>query len=133
MRADDIETEVFLFPAAGHAEKEGAFTQTQRMVQWREKAVDPPGDARSEAWFIHQLALRLIERAKASDDPLDEPLRALDWWYPEDDLGDPDMKRSWRRSTVGRPLRQPTRRALSSVSIARAIHITARSWKDSPS
>ena len=31
---------------------------------------------------MHQLALRLIAKAKASNDPLDEPLRALDWWYP---------------------------------------------------
>jgi formate dehydrogenase major subunit len=92
LRTEDIETEVFFFPAAGHAEKEGAFTQTQRMLQWREKAVDPPGDARSDAWFMHQLALRLIAKAKQSTDPLDVPLRALNWWYPEDKLGDPQME-----------------------------------------
>ena len=92
LKTEEIETEVFFFPAAGHAEKEGAFTQTQRMLQWREKAVDPPGDARSEAWFMHQLALRLIAKAKQSNDPLDEPLRALDWWYPEDEFGDPHME-----------------------------------------
>jgi len=92
LRAEEIDTEVFFFPAAGHAEKEGAFTQTQRMLQWREKAVDPPGDARSESWFMHQLALRLIEKAERSDDPLDEPLRALDWWYPEDEHGEPRME-----------------------------------------
>ena len=92
LRTEEIETEVFLFPAAGHAEKEGAFTQTQRMLQWRQKAVDPPGDARSEGWFMHQLALRLISKAKQSNDPLDEPLRALDWWYPEDRVGDPEME-----------------------------------------
>ncbi len=65
---------------------------TQRLLQWRQKAVDPPGDARSEAWFMHQLALRLIAKAKQSNDPLDEPLRALDWWYPEDESGDPKME-----------------------------------------
>jgi formate dehydrogenase major subunit len=92
LKAEDIETEVFFFPAAGHAEKAGAFTQTQRMLQWRQKAVDPPGDARSEGWFMHQLALRLIAKAKKSNDPLDEPLRALDWWYPEDRFGDPEME-----------------------------------------
>src|SRR5438067_7583803 len=92
LRTEDIETEVFLFPAAGHAEKEGAFTQTQRMLQWRQKAVDPPGDARSEGWFMHQLALRLIAKAKLSNDPVDEPLRALDWWYPEDEHGEPHME-----------------------------------------
>jgi formate dehydrogenase major subunit len=92
LKAEEIETEVFLFPAAGHAEKEGAFTQTQRMLQWRQKAVDPPGDSRSEGWFMHQLALRLIAKAKHSSDPLDEPLRALDWWYPEDEHGEPHME-----------------------------------------
>ncbi len=92
LKTEEIETEVFFFPAAGHAEKEGAFTNTQRLLQWRQKAVDPPGDCRSDAWFIHQLALRLIAKAKASNDPLDEPLRALDWWYPEDELGDLQME-----------------------------------------
>jgi formate dehydrogenase major subunit len=92
LKPEEIETEVFFFPAAGHAEKEGAFTNTQRLLQWREKAVDPPGDARSDAWFVHQLALRLIAKAKQSGDALDEPLRALDWWYPEDELGDLKME-----------------------------------------
>jgi formate dehydrogenase major subunit len=92
LKTEEIETEVFFFPAAGHAEKEGAFTNTQRLLQWREKAVHPPGDCRSDAWFMHQLALRLIAKAKASNDPLDESLRALDWWYPEDELGEPQME-----------------------------------------
>src|SRR5437016_1678021 len=92
LKTEDIDTEVFFFPAAGHAEKEGAFTNTQRLLQWREKAVDPPGDAQSEGWFMHQLALRIIAKAKQSNDPLDEPLRALDWWYPEDEYGEPHME-----------------------------------------
>ncbi len=89
LNTDQIETEVFLFPAAGHAEKAGTFTNTQRLLQFREKAVEPPGDARSELWFVHQLAKRLKARAEASGDPIDEPLRALDWWYPEDEHGEP--------------------------------------------
>jgi len=87
-----VGTEVFLFPAAGHAEKEGSFTQTQRLLQWREKAVDPPGDARSEAWFVHQLAKRLIAKAQESNDPADASLRALAWSYPEDAAGEPVME-----------------------------------------
>src|SRR6266581_397089 len=49
LKTEEIETEVFFFPAAGHAEKEGAFTNTQRLLQWRQKAVDPPGDPKMEA------------------------------------------------------------------------------------
>jgi formate dehydrogenase major subunit len=92
LKTEEIDTEVFFFPAAGYAEKEGAFTNTQRLLQWREKAVDPPGGCRSDAWFIHQLALRLIAKARSFDDPIDEPLRALDWWYPEDEQGEPKME-----------------------------------------
>ena len=47
LRTEDIQTEVFLMPAASHVEKEGSFTNTQRLLQWRDKALDPPGDARS--------------------------------------------------------------------------------------
>ena len=49
---ETIATEVFLFPAAGTAEKSGTFTNTQRMLQYRNQAIEPPGDARSEAWFM---------------------------------------------------------------------------------
>ena len=52
---EECRTEVFLMPAASHVEKEGTFTQTQRMLQWREKAVEPPGDCRSELWFFYHL------------------------------------------------------------------------------
>ena len=59
LRTQDIETEVFLMPAAAHVEKEGTFTNTQRLLQWRDKALEPPGDARSELWFMHHLARRV--------------------------------------------------------------------------
>ena len=45
-------TEVFFLPAAAHTEKDGTFTNTQRLLQWHHKAVEPPGDARSELWFM---------------------------------------------------------------------------------
>jgi formate dehydrogenase major subunit len=91
LATEAIETEVFLMPAASHVEKAGAFTNTQRMLQWREKAVEPPGDARSEAWFVHQLAIRLKAKAQANHDVRDAALRALDWWYRQDAHGEPDM------------------------------------------
>ena len=46
LRSEDIETEVFFLPAASYAEKSGSFTQTQRLLQWRHKAVAPPGRPR---------------------------------------------------------------------------------------
>jgi formate dehydrogenase major subunit len=81
LRPEDIATEVFLLPAAGHAEKEGSFTNTQRLLQWREKAVDPPGDARSETWFMYHLGRRLKDKAKQDRRPRNAGLRALTWDY----------------------------------------------------
>jgi formate dehydrogenase major subunit len=74
-------TEVFFFPAASHVEKEGTFTQTQRLLQWREKAVEPSGDQRSELWFFYHLGRMLKERLSTSDDPRDRPVRDLAWDY----------------------------------------------------
>jgi len=81
LRTEDIETEVFLMPAAGHVEKEGTFTNTQRLLQWREKAVDPPGDARSENWFIYHLWRRIVEKAKLDPRPRNQGLLALTMNY----------------------------------------------------
>jgi formate dehydrogenase major subunit len=81
-RTEDIATEVFFFPAASHAEKSGCFTNTQRLLQWREKAVDPPGDARSDAWFVYHLGRRLKARAAADLRPGTRALNALTWDYP---------------------------------------------------
>jgi formate dehydrogenase major subunit len=81
LRTEDIETEVFLMPGAGHVEKEGTFTNTQRLLQWREKAVDPPGDARSENWFIYHLWRRIVEKAKLDPSPRNQGLLALTMNY----------------------------------------------------
>jgi formate dehydrogenase major subunit len=74
-------TEVFFFPAASHVEKEGTFTNTQRMLQWREKAVEPSGDQRSELWFVYHLGRRLKQRLADSTDERDRPVRDLNWDY----------------------------------------------------
>jgi formate dehydrogenase major subunit len=78
---ETIGTEIFLFPAAGTAEKEGTFTNTQRLLQYREKAVDPPGDARSETWFMYHLGRRLKAKAQNDHRPRNAGLNALTWTY----------------------------------------------------
>lgn len=93
LRTEDIETEVFLMPAASHVEKEGSFTNTQRLVQWRDKALDPPGDARSDLWFMHHLAKRVKARYAGSARERDWPIVNLVWDYPErGELREPDAE-----------------------------------------
>jgi formate dehydrogenase major subunit len=79
MLPEDIDTEVFFFPAAAHTEKSGSYTNTQRLLQWHHEAVRPPGDARSDLWFMYELGRRLKELYAGSPDPKDEPLLALTW------------------------------------------------------
>ncbi len=89
---ENIATEVFLFPAAGTAEKEGTFTNTQRLLQWRNKAIDPPGDARSETWFMYHLGRRIKERIKNDTRPRNAGLRAMTWDYDvEGPHAEPDV------------------------------------------
>jgi formate dehydrogenase major subunit len=90
LRTADIATEVFFLPAAAHTEKDGTFTQTQRMLQWHHKAVDPPGDARSELHFFHELGRALRARLASSAAQRDAPLRNLTWDYPTAADGEPD-------------------------------------------
>ena len=82
VRTEDIATEVFFFPAAAHTEKDGCFTNTQRLLQWHAKAVEPPGDARSDLWFAYHLGRRLKQRYAASSLERDRAIRALTWDYP---------------------------------------------------
>src|SRR5437763_10707611 len=78
----ECRTEVFFLPAASHVEKEGTFTQTQRLLQWREKALDPPGDARSELWFFYHLGRIIREKLAGSTEPRDRAVLDLAWDYP---------------------------------------------------
>ena len=59
---------MFFLPAAAHTEKDGTFTNTQRLLQWHHKAVEPPGDARSELWFFYHLGRRIREKLAGSTD-----------------------------------------------------------------
>jgi len=78
---EKIPTEIFYLPAAGHVEKAGTFTNTQRLLQFREKAIDPPEDCRSETWFMYHLGRRLKAKAAEQRDSHNAALNALTWDY----------------------------------------------------
>jgi formate dehydrogenase major subunit len=82
VRTEDIQTEVFFFPAAAHTEKDGSFTNTQRLLQWHHTAVHPAGDRRSELWFMYHLGRRLRDAYAASTEAKDRPIQHLTWDYP---------------------------------------------------
>ncbi len=79
---EDIATEVFFFPAAAHTEKNGSFTNTQRLLQWHHAAVEPAGHARSDLWFYYHLGRIVREKLAGSTDERDRPILDLQWSYP---------------------------------------------------
>jgi formate dehydrogenase major subunit len=79
---EQIPTEVFFLPAASHTEKDGSFTNTQRLLQWHHQATEPKGDCRSELWFYYHLGRMIRERLKDSADDRDRLVHALAWDYP---------------------------------------------------
>jgi formate dehydrogenase major subunit len=78
----EIPTEVFFLPAAAHTEKDGSFTNTQRLLQWHRQAVEPKEDCRSELWFYFHLGRRIKEKLADSKAPRDDLVKWLQWDYP---------------------------------------------------
>jgi formate dehydrogenase major subunit len=75
------------------------------MLQWHDKALDPPGDCRSDAWYVYNLGKRLKQLYAGSTDPKDQPLLDLTWNYEFDEVptlpdgtmsrieGEPDLEK----------------------------------------
>lgn len=80
---EQIDTEVFLLPAAAWLEKEGSLTNSGRWVQWRCAAMEPPGQCRSDLWILDRLYQEL-KRLYAVGGVFADPLLHLTWSY-----GDP--------------------------------------------
>jgi formate dehydrogenase major subunit len=100
MKPEEIGTEVFLLPAAATAETDGTFTNTHRLIQWHDRAADPPGDARSDVWFTVQLGLRLKALYAGSQADRDRPIQALLWDYI-----DPSENEAWKVKDEPSPTR----------------------------
>ncbi len=79
-----IQTEVFMLPAACSYEKEGSVSNSGRWMQWRYKAIDPPGEAKSDLWMVNKIMSRLKELYAAEGGPLSLAIAAIDWNYGDD-------------------------------------------------
>jgi formate dehydrogenase major subunit len=89
--ASKIQTEVFLLPAADFAEKDGTFTNSARWIQWKWKALDPPGLAKSDQEILARMFLAVRDLYKKEGGALPEAITNLSWSYTnpvEPDLSD---------------------------------------------
>jgi len=77
----DVKTEVFLLPAANFAEKDGTFTNSARWMQWKWKAVDPPGEAKPDQEIIGRIFVQVRELYRKEGGKFPDPVLNLNWWY----------------------------------------------------
>ena len=76
-----IKTEVFMLPCAASFEKEGSLSNSGRWMQWRYKAVNPPGQALPDLEIMHELFVKVRKLYKEKGGTFPEPILNLSWNY----------------------------------------------------
>jgi formate dehydrogenase-N alpha subunit len=76
-----IQTEVFQLPASGFAEKDGTFTNSARWLQWKWKAIDPPGGSRTDQEILARIFLAVRDLYKKEGGPGAENVLNMSWNY----------------------------------------------------
>src|SRR5438309_7938973 len=79
--AAQIPTEVYLLPASSFAEKDGCFTNSSRWIQWKWKAIDPPGEAKSDQEVLARIFLAVRDLYRKEGGALPEAALSIDWSY----------------------------------------------------
>ncbi len=86
-----IQTEVFLLPAASSYEKEGTVSNSGRWMQYRWQAIEPKHESKADLEIIHLLMQRLKKRYQGRTDAKAKPIHALHWNYGDHDHPDIDL------------------------------------------
>ena len=86
---EDIQTEVFVLPAAVSVEKEGSITNSGRWMQWRYAAAERPGEARPDAAIMDLIQRELKKLYAAEGGAFPDPIQNLAWDYVHDGEVDP--------------------------------------------
>ncbi len=76
-----IQTEVFQLPASNFAEKDGSFTNSARWIQWKWKAVDPPGLIKTDQEILARIFLAVRDLYRKDKGALPEQIMSVDWSY----------------------------------------------------
>jgi formate dehydrogenase major subunit len=77
----EIKTEVFQLPATGFAEKDGSFTNSARWVVWKWKAIDPPGQVKSDQEIMARIFLAVRDLYRKEGGAFPDPILNLSWEY----------------------------------------------------
>ncbi len=87
-----VKTKVYALPAACSLERTGSIVNSGRCYQYRWKAVEPPGDAKTDLWIVDALMTRLKKLYEADKKaPAREAITEAFWDYERDKDGLPDV------------------------------------------
>src|SRR5712671_417258 len=76
-----IQTEVFQLPCSGFAETDGSFTNSARWLQWQWKALDPPGQAKTDQEVLARIFLAVRDLYQKEGGALPEAVLNVTWNY----------------------------------------------------
>jgi len=79
--SSQIQTEVFQLPCSGFVEKDGTFTNSARWLQWKWKAIDPPGQAKTDQEILSRIYLAVRDLYKKEGGALPEQVLNVSWNY----------------------------------------------------
>jgi formate dehydrogenase-N alpha subunit len=76
-----IQTEVFQLPCGGFAETDGSFTNSGRQIQWKWKAIDAPGEGKTDQEVIARILQAVRELYRKEGGALPEQVLNVSWDY----------------------------------------------------
>jgi formate dehydrogenase major subunit len=79
--SSQIQTEVYQLPCSGFAETDGSFTNSARWLQWKWKALDPPGLAKTDQEVLARIFLAVRELYRKEGGALPEQVLNVSWSY----------------------------------------------------
>ncbi len=88
LNPEEIQTEVFMLPAAFVYEKAGTMTNSSRVIQWKDVALEPLNESLPDLDIIDHIFVKLRELYEGSTDPKDAPILKARWDY-DDEHGEP--------------------------------------------
>ena len=76
-----INTTVYRLPCAGFAEKDGAFVNSARWLQWKNAALPPPGQAKLDQEILARIFLKIRELYQKNGGKFPDPIMHATWGY----------------------------------------------------
>jgi formate dehydrogenase major subunit len=77
------QTTVYRLPCAGFAEKDGAFVNSARWLQWKNVALPPPGEARLDQDILAQVFLKVRDLYQKDGGAFPDPILSASWPYTQ--------------------------------------------------